>query len=238
MAPGGAKLIVAHRGDTSAAHENTLDAFRAAIANGASAIEFDVHMTADGVAVVHHDDDIAGQAIAAMSHAALANVHAAYSIPTLSEVIEVAAGRVRLDIEIKAPASAREVVAQVTNPRVPLDEVVVTAFDAATLGHVRALAPRIRTGWLVEKMSAADALRAFEQSGATFLAPDHTMVDAGLLQEADRLRVPLLPWTVNDPARMQWLLRAPAVIGIITDRLADALAARDAASRHDGHEDV
>jgi glycerophosphoryl diester phosphodiesterase len=80
----------------------------------------------------------------------------------------------------------------------------------------------------VEKMSTVEAMQAFGRSGAAFLAPHHAIVDAAMLREAERLTVPLLPWTVNDTGRMRALLRAPAVMGIITDRVADALAARHA----------
>lgn len=220
------KLIVAHRGDTSAAHENTLDAFRAAIAHGASGIEFDVHVTADRVAVVHHDEDIAGRTIAAMSYSDLTKLRVGYQVPTLSEVLDVTAGRLRLDVEIKAPGCEREVMAQLANTRVAFDDLFVTAFEAATLDRVRAIEPRVRTGWLVEKMSSVEALEAFRRSGAAFLAPHHAIVDEAMLREAERLQVPLLPWTVNDTSRMRALLRSPAVMGLITDRVVDGLAAR------------
>lgn len=222
----GPKMVVAHRGDTSAAHENTIDAFRAAIANGASAIEFDVHKTEDGVLVVHHDADVAGQALVAVAYAALGTLASGFRIPTLSEVIALAAGRVRLDIELKAPGCEAGVIAAVADAHISRDDVVITAFEADLLANVRAIDARVRTGWLVEKMTGFEALQAFEQSGAAFLGPDHVMLDPETLQEAERRGVALLPWTVNDVARMRELLPAPAVIGIITDRLADALRER------------
>jgi glycerophosphoryl diester phosphodiesterase len=54
----GRTAVVAHRGSSATAPENTIEAFDAAIAAGADAVEFDVRLSADGVAFVMHDADV------------------------------------------------------------------------------------------------------------------------------------------------------------------------------------
>ncbi|MGK2961726.1 MAG: glycerophosphodiester phosphodiesterase [Gemmatimonadaceae bacterium] len=54
----GARIVVGHRGNRAHAPENTIESFAQAVALGADAIEFDVHMSADGIPVVHHDPTI------------------------------------------------------------------------------------------------------------------------------------------------------------------------------------
>ncbi|MET7568273.1 glycerophosphodiester phosphodiesterase family protein [Streptomyces sp. NPDC005492] len=86
---------VAHRGDPWAAVENTLDAVRRAAGAGAAAIEVDLRRTADGVVVLHHDDDLRRlwdrtESIADLTLAELRDL--APGVPTLREALEVAAG--------------------------------------------------------------------------------------------------------------------------------------------------
>ena len=112
-------LIVASRGDTASAPENTLAAFTAAIDNGADSIEFDVHPTSDGELVVHHDyylgrtTDGAGY-IGDWPLNRLLQLDAGswyrtefrhQRIPTLTQVLELGRGRVRFEIELRGSTS-------------------------------------------------------------------------------------------------------------------------------------
>ena len=81
-------------------------------------------------------------------------------------------------------------------------------------------------GWLVDQATTADAIDTYFECGADVLVPRHDMVDGEFLRETEREEVVLLPWTVNDPGSMRWLFRAPMVLGIITDRVAEAVRVR------------
>src|SRR3989449_9458057 len=109
-------LVIAHRGASAAAPENTLAAFRLAADLGADGIELDVRGTADGQLVVLHDASVnrttdgAGR-VAALTLDQLRRVDAGKKfgpsfrgerIPLLSQVFEVVAGRLLVDVEIKA----------------------------------------------------------------------------------------------------------------------------------------
>ncbi|MEO8193124.1 MAG: glycerophosphodiester phosphodiesterase [Gemmatimonadales bacterium] len=123
----GARPVIGHRGNRAHAPENTIESFAQAVALGADAIEFDIHMSADGIPVVNHDatvtrtTDGTGE-IARMNFADLRKLDAGarftsddgktfpyrgkgHVIPTLDEVIE-AFPSTPLLIEIKAPLAA------------------------------------------------------------------------------------------------------------------------------------
>lgn len=121
-------LHIAHRGGAALAPENTMAAFRQAVERyGTDMLEIDVHLTADGVVVVHHDDDLdrctsATGPLAARTWADLQQIDAGHrftadggvsfpwrdrgvTVPALSEVLEVFP-TLRLNIEIKPVCQA------------------------------------------------------------------------------------------------------------------------------------
>jgi glycerophosphoryl diester phosphodiesterase len=211
----GKKLIVAHRGDRTRAHENTLEAFRDAIELGADMIEFDVRRTADGQLVVHHDAEIGGIAIADLPYTKVVN-RAAYTVPLLTEVLDLASGQIQLDVELKETGYERDVLRQILDRAFPGDRFVITSFWPEALEAIGASA---QTGLLVEGMTWQQALDRYRQTRANILAPDYRMI-------AGASDIPLLPWTVNDPDAIRNLLERPPVLGLITDRPREALRLR------------
>src|SRR3954467_9018503 len=118
-------LIYAHRGASAIHPENTLRAFRHALAIGADGIELDVHATADGTPVVIHDRDVERTTDGAgyvdeMPLARLETLDAGDGerVPTLAAVLELVGAAVQLDIEIKGAGverAALEVLAEYPN---------------------------------------------------------------------------------------------------------------------------
>ena len=104
-------LVIAHRGASSDAPENTAAAFEAAIALGVDAVELDVRRTSDGVLVVHHNASRRGVPVAMLTHAALVR-RSRNEPPTLGMVLDLCAGRVAVDVEIKEPGFEAEVIEQ------------------------------------------------------------------------------------------------------------------------------
>jgi glycerophosphoryl diester phosphodiesterase len=138
-------LRLAHRGDWRRAPENTLDAFRAALAvPGCDGLEFDVRVAADGVPVVCHDATLERvqrrpERLDALRADALGDL----GVPTLEEVLRAAGRRPFLDVELKddpGPAAV-EVLAAGRGPE--LHNAVVSSFDRHTLEGVAHRAP----GW-------------------------------------------------------------------------------------------
>src|SRR5207237_3843916 len=97
-------LVIAHRGASAREWENSLAAFRAAAALGADAVELDVHATADGVIVVHHDEAIAGQRIARMTGKQLTALRLANGepVPTLGDVLGLLGSALQAFVEVKS----------------------------------------------------------------------------------------------------------------------------------------
>src|SRR5215831_14059930 len=195
------KLVVAHRGDQTRAHENTLDAFEAAVACGADMIEFDVRQTSDGWMVVHHDDCIGDRPLSdiVLSEAADAASKLGYRLPLFRDVLRTLGGRIRLDVELKEAGYEELVLHDVLRYCRP-GEVCITSFLPEAIARIRTLNRDVHVGLLVEHSNALEALNLFQKTGADFLAPEYAMLGALLGVMAARSKVPVLPWVVNEPA--------------------------------------
>jgi glycerophosphoryl diester phosphodiesterase len=146
--------IVAHRGDTLLFPENTLEAFEAAKDNGADGIELDVHMTSDGILVVHHDyylgnpDDghgtIPDMTFEIFSHAKIKNT---YHLPTLEEVFAKFGNTLHYELELKTPSdeAIRKTIALVQ--KFNLTDIEFTSPHPYILTKIKLLDPSLVTGY-------------------------------------------------------------------------------------------
>ena len=241
MVTGGSSLpmIMAHRGYSSAAPENTIDAFEKAIEAGAEAAELDVQMTKDGVIVVMHDDSLKrttglDRNIWEVDYSEIKDLDNSLNfsgrygptrIPTLDEVIKTAKGRLYLNIEIKRTGHddgiVDEVVRIIQNNDYK-DECDITSQDYETLVAVKALDPAIMTAYTtvigigdIENLDAADII-SIEETFATFreILSIHT---AG-----KRVFV----WTVNEEESIDKLVNLN-VDAIITNEIEKGLKVID-----------
>jgi glycerophosphoryl diester phosphodiesterase len=234
-------LVLAHRGASADAPENTVAAFTLARDQGADGVELDVRRTADGVLVVHHDPDVPGVGRCAdLSFDALRA--AAPAVPTLEEALDACAGLL-VNIEIKclpwepdadpdhevARAVARLVAARGT-------PVVISSFDLGTVDAVKAAAPGLPTGYLVHGQDVGDAARRAHAGGHEWLHPDRAAVLADPARAVAAARahgVRLDVWTVDDAAELRALVAA-GVDAVITNVPARAVAVRAVYDRRGG----
>jgi glycerophosphoryl diester phosphodiesterase len=220
--------VLAHRGARTVAPENTIEAFRVALAQRADGIELDVHRTADDQLVVHHDADAPGLGVLAeLPFAAIR--HERPSIPRLDEVLDASAGSV-VNIEIKnLPGDAdyderdraADLVVDLLTARGGTDEVLVSSFNLPTVDRVHALAPGIPTAFLVMfGIDPLDALDLAAARGHVALHPFRAMLadesGAAMAAHAAELGLALNVWTVNEPAEIE-RLAALGVDAVITD---------------------
>jgi glycerophosphoryl diester phosphodiesterase len=226
------RLIVAHRGDHSRVHENTLEAAQYAIDDGADMVELDVRRTREGELIVYHDEAIGGDRLSEMDYGeALGRASIeGYVLPRLSEMVAFAKGRIRLDIEIKETGYEEEILRTICDD-LSLEDFFITSFAPSALAQVRRLNPAVRLGILCSDIAGPAAFQTFRESPADFLAPEHAMLDDATLADAARSKIPILPWTVNDPALIARYLQEPSVFGVVTDRPVEALRIRGAQSR-------
>lgn len=241
-------LVIGHRGDRAHRPENTLVAFAAAEAAGADMVELDVTVSRDGHLVVIHDDTLERTTdgrgpVCDRTLAELGRLDAGgrfdprfagEPLPTLEAVLRAVAGRVAVNIEIKAttaqgpvdPAIVDDVVALVRRLGVEA-AVIVSSFDPALLERTRRLAPALALAVLVEfPADLPAALDHCRRLDAAALHPERTLVTADLVAavHADGRR--LFPWTVNDADEIRRLLGI-GVDGVITDDPSTARAVVD-----------
>jgi glycerophosphoryl diester phosphodiesterase len=246
-------LVIAHRGASSDAPENTPAAFEAAIALGVDAVELDVRRTSDGVLVVHHNAARRGVPIAMLTHAALVRL-SRNEPPTLEAVLDLCAGRVAVDVEIKEPGFEAEVIEQASR-RFSREQLLYTSFEESVVSTVRRLDPDAHCGLLLGARRLRSRAQRYEglpfdlaeRCGADvlvvhqWLAPlrqrSRRVPGTGLLAEARQRGFPMMVWTVNGPQRLRAYLADGRVAGIITDLPGLALETRRALASRDAQED-
>ena len=235
-------LVLAHRGASAQETENTLPAFRRAIALGADGVELDVQRCATGEVVVFHDDDLerlAGrpERVGRLSLGALREVRlpGGGEIPTLDEAL-AACGDAMVNIEIKydgvLPGGCHALVAGVAEAVAragAAERVLVSSFAPAAVWRWRALRPDVPCGLLFEQP------RPFRPPWPVrmdwllpLLRPTAVHPEARLCTPATvagwRRRGYLVNvWTVDQPERIAALARM-GVSGIITNQPAQALS--------------
>jgi glycerophosphoryl diester phosphodiesterase len=198
--------------------ENTLPAFQRAVELRADACELDVHRTADGVIVVHHDATLAdGTPITSLRATELAERTArGVPIPTLNEVFEAIGDRLRLYCELKGHGTAEGTLAVIA--RHARTAAAVHAFDHRQVQLAGQLAPAVPRGVLevsypidhtvsARSVDARDCWRQAECIDEAFIRAAH----------AEGRRV--IAWTVNTAATMA-RLAAWGVDAICTDDVA------------------
>ena len=240
-------LVYAHRGGALLRPENTILAFDHGLSLGADGLELDVHLSRDGIVVIHHDPMLdrttgARGPLAQRTADELAQIDAAYwfddgreeypyraqgiGIPRLSDVLARYPG-IPLIIELKVnhPELARRVIEDVRRAGAG-DRVVFGSFGWRVLRAVRALEPRIPTGASSEEVRWA-LYRSWvrwplgKPRYRELQVPEQAgmtrIVTPRFIRHAHRAGVLVKVWTVDDPADMQRLL-GWGIDALITDR--------------------
>lgn len=240
-------LIIAHRGDSKRAPENTLPAFESAVKAGSDFVELDYHHSADGVPVVFHDADLdrCSNAVALwggekikLSSKSLAELKmldagswfapafAGTRIATLEEALTtIQAGSMTL-IERKGGDPATCV--QLLKERKLLDQVVVQAFDWDFLAGCHKLNSNLVLGALGSKEFTAAKLDQIAKTGARVVGWEDRFTTAESIQAIHDRGWKAWVWTVDGPERAVQLMEAK-IDGIITNRPAAIRAAIDQA---------
>ncbi|MGH7532008.1 MAG: glycerophosphodiester phosphodiesterase [Gemmatimonadales bacterium] len=193
--------VLAHRGASAYAYQNSLAAFRLAREMGADGIELDIHATTDGALVVHHDPALDGVGIiAAHSLAEVRRVTLPNGepVPTLSEAL-VAAGDLQVWIEVKTlPArhDGRLLDAIASGPHP--ERYAVHGFDHRIITRLGALAPALRRG-VLSASRPIDPLAQVVAAGAEVLWQESSMTDRDLVAVLHAAGKQVIAWTPNDP---------------------------------------
>lgn len=225
QSPAGRCIVIAHRGASGVAPENTLAAVRAAVEAGADACELDVRATKDGYLVLLHDAilDRTTDGAGLLQESTLAAVrmldagawmerpHAGERVPTLREVLDELKGSpCEAVVELKESREAEGAVREIKESGMMARSVVIS-FDGECLHELTRSEPRLRIGLLVDEelsetaRERADALAARAKAcGAGILDLHHSMLDEHLIRNLHRLGLLVWAWAVNDPARLTY----------------------------------
>ena len=218
--------LLAHRGASAELPENTLPAFARALDLGATCLETDCHLTADGAVVLLHDPNgarVAGdfREVARLPSA----VVRAWGVPSLEEALE-AFPTARFNVDCKGVgARPAEALLRVVERAAAWDRVLLTSFHGRTLRAIRALGYRGQTGLsqgeVVRLVFAPPAaLRAFPLAGHALQIPTRALgirLDtAALIAKAHALGKVVHYWVINDPREGARLIDLGAD-GIVTD---------------------
>lgn len=226
--------VIAHRGNSAAAPENTLAAFESAIRAGADAVELDVRLSADGHLVLMHDETVDrttdGQGhVSELTLEQLRRLDAggrfdpAFTgerIPTLDDALAVIKGRAMAFVEIKtADRITPRLVAEALARHGMVDSTLLISFEEAPLEAMRAIAPQLPLGALVP-FGHTPHKRALSTRSSATLAK-HTRLHRGDVKNAHSRAFKVYSWTVNTPEAMREQV-ALGVDGLITDDVATA----------------
>lgn len=212
--------IIAHRGASRERPENSLAAFERAAELGADGVELDVHRTADGVIVVHHDPALAdGRAIAEVTAAHVTALRVrGEPIPTLRAVFEAVGRRLDIYCELKGRETAAGTLALIQEFSVPGRAHAVHAFDHRQIAEAQRTAPGIPRG-VLEVSYPVDPVGAATDVDARDLWRHAEYVDEALVRAAHAAGRRVIAWTVNDPA-MTTRFAVFGVDGLCTDDVA------------------
>ncbi|MGG0677452.1 glycerophosphodiester phosphodiesterase [Bacillus altitudinis] len=227
--------IIAHRGSSSAAPENTIAAFDVAVEQGADYIELDVQMTMDQHIVVIHDDTVerttnGNGLVKSYTLDQLKKLDAGswfdqqYTnerIPTLQEILERYSQRIGILIEIKHPKrqiGIEKAVARIINRFAYSRHIIIQSFDVHALQRIKAFAPSLRTALIIKP----DVFKLTKRKLTTYssfancLNMKKTMINRWWIDRIHTFGMDVFIWTVKDQKTADRIKKYP-IDGVVTD---------------------
>lgn len=217
--------IIAHRGASAYAPENTLAAFHLAQEHNADGIEFDVMLSVDGQVVVIHDDTVdrttnGSGRVKDMTLAQLKQLELGdgEKLPTLAEVFEHFGGQILLNVELNNYTSIFNAlplkVADLVHTYGLEESVLLSSFNPINLPRLRSKLPQTRLGLItIPNKANSWAWRLFKYDS---LHPHYSDVNQELVSRIHAHQRQINVWTVNEPDEILRFAEL-GVDGIITN---------------------
>lgn len=205
---------------------------------GVDYIELDVRKTKDRVAIVCHDDRTAsGRPVCDFDFADL-KAELGPEALTFEEILDLAAGRTGLHVDLKEPGYEDEVV-DALRARQPIERFVITSEDAV-VKVIKQRHPGVRVGlsigdelkgappWKRLRVRLGEAFpgRRIDACGADFVAVHWQLADFNVLRHCARRHLPAWVWTVDEERDLARFVADPRVTAVITNRPQLALRLR------------
>jgi len=224
--------VIAHRGASGYAPENTLAAFQRAVELGVGFIEADLHLTRDARFVAMHDDTLdrttSGHgAVHDFTLAELRELDAGLwfdrqfsdeRIPTIEDILAFSEKYdviFYLDAKYNPAWGMHHALAGALRDASNAARTVVISFDPSVLEALRRLDPSVMTGLLFVE-GEREAIKASLEVGARQLCPRADLVTREFVEQAHRTDLSVATWTANQADEMRSLIAA-GVDGIMTD---------------------
>jgi glycerophosphoryl diester phosphodiesterase len=206
-------LVIAHRGASVDAPENTIEAFRLADAQNADGVELDVRLSRSGALLVRHDPLTPDGAEAT-------------TVPTLAAALDACGGEMLVNVEIKNLASDGGFDASMSIARATLDELarrgsteagrwLISSFSWATIASCRAYAGDIATAFLCMTLDD-ERIERIAAAGHAAVHPWERVVDPSLVERCHAAGLLVNVWTSNSPERLREL-EGMGLDGVCTD---------------------
>lgn len=221
-------IVMAHRGASKDAPENTIPAFEKAVEMQADFIELDVQETSDGVVVVTHDvntkrvtgynEFVWNMTLDEIKQLDAAHYFGGYEnveIPTLSEVFDAVGGKIKFNIELKYNRHTQNLaksVADIITQYGLENDCVITSSKKEALKDMKEVMPSIPCGYIL----SVSIGKYYDLDYADFFSLDLNYVTKKSLSNCHKVGKPVNAWTVNDTDSMEKMI-ALGVDSIITD---------------------
>ncbi len=226
-------LVIAHRGYSKIAPENTISAFKLAVRFKADMIELDVRITKDGTPVVIHDSkvDRTTNGTGKVKNFYLWDLreldagswfdhkYIGEKIPTLKEVFDAVGVKIPINIEIKSASikdKLTEKVLAVIYENEIANNVLISSFDPRVLKNVRKLTREIPTGFLYHYPIYFNPVKTLLKLGANVLIHNYKFTTPKLVEKLHNAGFKIFVYTVNNPNHILKMIKI-GVDGIITD---------------------
>ena len=225
-------IIIAHRGSSFTAPENTVTAAKLAWEQNADAVELDIYLSKDNRIMVMHDSNTkrtTGQSyqISETSSDVLRTLDAGSwkneqykgeKIPFLEEMIATVPSNKKMVIEIKCGIEVLPALQQVVDGCGKKDQLIFIAFDWETILATKQLFPSNACYWLSSSAAEVSAkMNEAAQKGLDGINLNNKIINQETVKKAKELGLEVLSWTIDDPEEAKRLIQL-GVSGITTNR--------------------
>jgi glycerophosphoryl diester phosphodiesterase len=195
-------LKIGHRGARAYEPENTLSSFRRALELGVDAVELDVRKTRDNELVVIHNADVnkTTDGSGAVNELTLEEIQRFVTekgehVPTLEEVLDAVARRVKVLVELKETGTEEQVMDLIRKKRLT-ENVIITSFNEDALRKVRELSDEVETGLIYVRHK--NPIQAALDLKAEYLLPLYRFTHSSNIQKAHEAGLKVIVWTINN----------------------------------------
>jgi len=214
-------LKIGHRGARAYEPENTLSSFRRALELGVDAVELDVRKTRDNELVVIHNADVnkTTDGSGAVNELTLEEIQRFVTekgehVPTLEEVLDDVAKRVKVLVELKEAGTEEQVISLIRKKRLT-ENVIIISFHEDALRKVRELSDEVETGLIYVRHK--NPIQAALDLKAEYLLPLYRFTHSSNVKKAHEAGLKVIVWTINNKEEVDEY-KKKGVDGIASDR--------------------